>query len=112
MTDEEAELQLMARRQRSMNTIQRQIERKEKQIKKKNSEKKKGKIWKIFKRDRKFLVSKRKGKVKTKGFTTKLVQLYNIEEDPTEKKELSDSHPKLVNIMLTKLADYYVSDYS
>ena len=57
-------------------------------------------------------MSKRKGKVKTKGFTTKLVQLYNIEEDPTEKKELSDSHPKLVNIMLTKLADYYVSDYS
>lgn len=55
------------------------------------------------------LVSKRKGKVKTKGFTTKLVQLYNIEEDPTEKKELSDQHPKLVNIMLTKLADYYVS---
>ena len=49
MTDEEAELQLMARRQRSMNTIQRQIERKEKQIKKKNSEKKKGKNFKIFK---------------------------------------------------------------
>ena len=42
MTDEEAELQLMARRQRSMNTIQRQIERKEKQIQKKNAGKKKG----------------------------------------------------------------------
>ena len=55
-----------------------------------------------------FSANKRKGKVKTKGFETKLVQLYNIEEDPTEKKELSDSHPKLVNIMLTKLADYYV----
>ena len=48
MTDEEAELQLMARRQRSMNTIQRQIERKEKQIKKKNSEKKKGEIWQLL----------------------------------------------------------------
>ena len=54
-------------------------------------------------------MNKRKGKVKTKGFETKLVQLYNIEEDPTEKKEVSDSHPKLVNIMLTKMADYYVS---
>ena len=49
MTDEEAELQLMARRQRSMNTIQRQIERKEKQIKKKESDKKKGKNFKMLK---------------------------------------------------------------
>ena len=55
-----------------------------------------------------FSANKRKGKVKTKGFETKLVQLYNIEEDPTEKKELSDLHPELVNIMLTKLADDYV----
>ena len=82
---------------------------KEKQIKKKDAAKKKGTVSNIDWNLKHISVSKRKGKVKTKGFTTKLVQLFNIEEDPTEKKELSDEHPKLVNIMLTKLADYYVS---
>ena len=38
-----------------------------------------------------------------------LVQLYNIDEDPTEKNDVSDQFPKVVNVMLTKLADYYVS---
>ena len=35
------------------------------------------------------------------------VQLYDIPSDPTEKFEVSDKHPKIVAIMLSKLADYY-----
>ena len=37
-----------------------------------------------------------------------MVQLYNIDEDPTEKNDVSSEFPKVVNVMLTKLADYYV----
>ena len=86
-----------------------QFRRKKSKLRRKTHQRKNVSHWAWFLRFNIFhLVSKRKGKVKTKGFVTKLVQLYNIEEDPTEKKELSDVHPKLVNIMLTKLADYYV----
>lgn len=37
----------------------------------------------------------------------KFVILYDIESDPIEANELSDLFPEVVNIMLTKLADYY-----
>ena len=39
----------------------------------------------------------------------KLVELYNIKEDPTEANEVSDEHPEVVNKLLARLADYYVS---
>ena len=53
----------------------------------------------------------RKGKVSgvKKDKLTKLVQLFDISKDPTEKNEISNQYPKIVNIMLAKLADYYVS---
>ena len=38
---------------------------------------------------------------------TKLVRLYNVVDDPFERFEISDAHPQVVNVMLTKLADYY-----
>ena len=38
---------------------------------------------------------------------TKLVRLYNVVDDPFERNEISDEHPQVVNVMLTKLADYY-----
>ena len=38
---------------------------------------------------------------------SKLVRLYNVVDDPFERNEISDAHPQVVNIMLTKLADYY-----
>ena len=53
--------------------------------------------------------NKKKGKIGFTGYKVNLVQLYNIDEDPTEKKDVSSDFPKVVNVMLTKLADYYVS---
>ena len=52
-------------------------------------------------------------KIATKGHlpfykNEKLVELYNIDADPTEKNEISDENLKIVNIMLKKLADYQV----
>lgn len=43
-----------------------------------------------------------------KNMRDRVVQLYDILTDPTEKHEISDDHPKIVNIMLSKLADYNV----
>merc|ERR1711953_219504 len=94
MTQEEAYAQLLSRSHRNFDSMQRQIEKKEKQIARKKDSKKKR--------------NKKKGKVPTKGFEVNLVQLYNIEEDPTEKRDVSSIYTKVVNIMLTKLADYYV----
>merc|ERR1712176_534357 len=37
----------------------------------------------------------------------RLVQLYNIEDDPNETTEISDEYPLIVHQMLAKLADYY-----
>ena len=52
--------------------------------------------------------NKKKGKIGFTGYKVNLVQLYNIDEDPTEKNDVSSEFPKVVNVMLTKLADYYV----
>lgn len=94
MSDEEAHRLLSShRRQRSMPSIQRVIDRKEKQIAKKKANGKKK--------------NKKKGKIGFSGYKVNLVQLFNIEEDPTEKKDISSDFPKVVNVMLTKLADYY-----
>jgi len=38
---------------------------------------------------------------------SKLVRLYNVVDDPFERNDISDEHPQVVNVMLTKLADYY-----
>ena len=38
----------------------------------------------------------------------RLVQLFNIKNDPTEKNEVSDQYPRIVNVMLSKIADYHV----
>ena len=38
-----------------------------------------------------------------------LVQLFNIEQDPNERKEISTDHPYVVNLLLFRLANYYVS---
>jgi hypothetical protein len=46
---------------------------------------------------------------KDTGNLRNLVELYDLKNDPTEKTDVSDSYPKIINIMLTKLADYYVS---
>ena len=39
----------------------------------------------------------------------KLIFLYNLKEDPREIREISDEHPEVVQKLLLKLADYYVS---
>jgi arylsulfatase A-like enzyme len=39
----------------------------------------------------------------------KLVRLYAIREDPTERNEVSNLHPEVADDLLSKLADYYVS---
>ena len=71
------------------------------------SEQKTGKKLKIIKN---FILekNKKKGKIGFTGYKVNLVQLYNIDEDPTEKNDVSSEFPKVVNVMLTKLADYYV----
>ena len=56
--------------------------------------------------------NKKKGKIGFTGYKVNLVQLYNIDEDPTEKNDVSSEFPKVVNVMLTKLADYYVRLHS
>ena len=33
-------------------------------------------------------------------------------EDPSERNDVSDSHPEIVELLLTKLADYFVSIFS
>ena len=44
--------------------------------------------------------------------SAQLVQLYNIEEDPTESNEVSDEYPEIVDKLLIRLADYYVSVFT
>ena len=39
-------------------------------------------------------------------FENKLVRLYNIKEDPSERKELSNAYPEIVDSLLLKLAEY------
>ena len=39
----------------------------------------------------------------------RLVQLYNVDTDPYEENEVSDQYPNVVNAMLYRLANYYVS---
>ena len=39
----------------------------------------------------------------------RLVQLYNVDDDPYEASEVSDDFPNVVNALLYKLANYYVS---
>ena len=41
--------------------------------------------------------------------SVKFVILYDIENDPQEQFEVSHKFPKVVDIMLVKLADYFVS---
>ena len=71
------------------------------------SEQKTGKKLKII-RNSILEKNKKKGKIGFTGYKVNLVQLYNIDEDPTEKNDVSSEFPKVVNVMLTKLADYYV----
>lgn len=40
---------------------------------------------------------------------TEFVVLYDMSEDPAEETDVSDMHPEIVGLLLTKLADYYVS---
>ena len=54
-------------------------------------------------------------KVKQKNLgwrSAQLVQLYNIKEDPTESNEVSDEYPEIVDKLLIRLADYYVSVFA
>ena len=41
---------------------------------------------------------------------TKLLVLYDIISDPTESTDVSNKHRDVVNLMLMKLADYFVSN--
>ena len=43
---------------------------------------------------------------------TKFAILFDMLEDPSERNDVSDSHPEIVELLLTKLADYFVSIFS
>lgn len=46
---------------------------------------------------------------RTSYFGTKQLKLYNMELDPFEINDVSDSNIEIVNFLLVKMADYYVS---
>ena len=46
---------------------------------------------------------------KTSYFGSKQLKLYNMELDPFEINDVSDANIEIVNFLLVKMADYYVS---
>ena len=46
---------------------------------------------------------------RTSYFGTKQLKLFNMELDPFEINDVSDSNIEIVNFLLVKMADYYVS---
>ena len=46
---------------------------------------------------------------RTSYFGSKQLKLYNMELDPFEINDVSDSNIEIVNFLLVKMADYYVS---
>ena len=48
---------------------------------------------------------------RTSYFGAKQLKLYNMELDPFEINDVSDANIEIVNFLLIKMADYYVSLY-